>query len=54
VWQPIINTAIKSYSNVGVTRQVAQVSNQTDQLNNTADHGTQEQLQSAVKPRCRR
>jgi len=49
VWQPIINTAIKSYSNVGVTRQVAQVSNQTDQLNNTADHGTQEQIQSAVK-----
>jgi hypothetical protein len=49
VWQPIINTAIKSYSNVGVTRQVAQVSNQTDQLNNTADHGSQEQIQSAVK-----
>jgi hypothetical protein len=48
VWQPIINTAIKSYSNVGVTRQVAQVSNQTDQLNSTADHGTQEQIQSAV------
>jgi hypothetical protein len=49
VWQPIINTAIKSYSNVGVTRQVAQVSSQTDQLNNTADHGSQEQIQSAVK-----
>ena len=49
VWQPIINTAIKSYSNVGVTRQVAQVSSQTNQLNSTADHGSQEQIQSAVK-----
>ncbi|HZI57258.1 MAG TPA: hypothetical protein VFF39_10805 [Verrucomicrobiae bacterium] len=49
VWQPIINTAIKSYSNVGVTRQVAQVSSQTDQLNSSADHGSQEQVQSAVK-----
>src|SRR4029077_14497361 len=49
VWQPIINTAIKSYSNVGVTRQVAQVSNQTQQLQNTADHGSAEEVQSAVK-----
>src|ERR1700704_4848791 len=49
VWQPIINTAIKSYSNVGITRQVQQVSTQTDQLNSTADHGSTEQVQSAVK-----
>ena len=49
VWQPIINTAIKSYSNVGVTRQVAQVSNQTQQLQNTADHGSPEEVKSAVK-----
>ena len=49
VWQPIINTAIKSYSNVGVTRQVAQVSNQTEQLQNTADHGSPEEVKSAVK-----
>jgi len=49
VWQPIINTAIKSYSNVGITRQVQQVSTQTDQLNSTADHGSTEQIQSAVK-----
>jgi len=49
VWQPIINTAIKSYSNVGVTRQVAQVSNQTVQLQNTAEHGSPEEVKSAVK-----
>jgi len=49
VWQPIINTAIKSYGNVGVTRQVAQVSNQTQQLQNTADHGSPDEVQSAVK-----
>jgi hypothetical protein len=49
VWQPIINTAIKSYSNVGVTRQVAQVSDQTQQLQNTADHGSPEEVNSAVK-----
>ncbi|MBZ5507682.1 MAG: hypothetical protein LAO78_19650 [Acidobacteriia bacterium] len=49
VWQPIINTAIKSYSNVGVTQQVAQVANRTDQLNKTADHGNQEEVKSAVK-----
>ena len=49
VWQPIINTAIKSYSNVGVTRQVAQVSNQTQQLQNTEDHGSPEEVKSAVK-----
>jgi hypothetical protein len=49
VWQPIINTAIKSYSNVGITRQVAQVSNQTQQLQNTEDHGSPEEVKSAVK-----
>jgi hypothetical protein len=49
VWQPIINTAIKSYSNVGVTRQVEQVSTQTSQLQNTANNGSTEQVQSAVK-----
>jgi hypothetical protein len=49
VWQPIINTAIKSYSNVGVTRQVEQVSTKTDQLQNTANNGSTEQVQSAVK-----
>ena len=49
VWQPIINTAIKSYSNVGVARQVAQVSNQTQQLQNTADHGSPEEVKSAVQ-----
>jgi hypothetical protein len=49
VWQPIINTAIKSYSNVGITRQVEQVSTKTDQLQNTANNGSTEQVQSAVK-----
>jgi hypothetical protein len=49
VWQPIINTAIKSYSNVGVTRQVAQVSSQTQQLQNSADHGSPEEVKSAVQ-----
>ena len=49
VWQPIINTAIKSYSDAGVTRQVAQVSSQTEQLQKSADHGSPEELKSAVQ-----
>lgn len=49
VWQPIINTAIKSYSNVGVTRQVAQVSSQTDHLASSADHGSPDEVKAAVK-----
>jgi hypothetical protein len=48
VWQPIINTAIKSYSNANITRQVAAVNNQTEQLKNTADHGSSAEIQSAV------
>ena len=49
VWQPIINTAIKSYGNANVTRQVAAVSTQTEQLKNTSDHGSTAEIQSAVK-----
>ncbi len=49
VWQPIINTAIKSYGNVGVTRQVAQLTNQTQQLQNSADHGTPDEVKAAVQ-----
>jgi hypothetical protein len=49
VWQPIITTAINSYSNVGATRQVEQVSTQTNLLTNTASHGSQQEISSAVK-----
>jgi hypothetical protein len=49
VWQPIINTAIKSYSDVNVNRQVAQVTSQTEQLQNSADHGSAEEIKSAVQ-----
>jgi hypothetical protein len=49
VWQPIITTAINSYSNVGATRQVEQVSTQTNLLTNTASHGSQQEINSAVK-----
>jgi hypothetical protein len=49
VWQPIINTAIKSYGNANITRQVATVSDQTEQLKNTTDHGNSAEIQSAVK-----
>src|SRR5258708_32010474 len=49
VWQPIINTAIKSYGNANITRQVATVRDQTEQLKNTTDHGNSAEIQSAVK-----
>lgn len=49
VWQPIINTAIKSYSDVNVNRQVAQVSSQTEQLQNSTDHGSADEIKSAVQ-----
>jgi hypothetical protein len=49
VWQPIITSAINSYSNVGATRQVEQVSTQTNLLTNTASHGNQQEINSAVK-----
>lgn len=49
VWQPIITSAINSYSNVGATRQVQQVSTQTDLLTNTASKGNQQEINSAVK-----
>jgi len=49
VWQPIITSAINSYSNVGATRQVQQVSTQTDLLTNTANKGSQQEINSAVK-----
>jgi hypothetical protein len=49
VWQPIITSAINSYGNAGATRQVAQLGTQTDQLNNTANHGSQAEINSAVK-----
>ncbi|HEY2391766.1 MAG TPA: hypothetical protein VGK22_11395 [Candidatus Angelobacter sp.] len=49
VWQPIITSAINSYSNVGATRQLQQVSTQTDLLTNTANKGSQQEINSVVK-----
>ncbi|HZD93718.1 MAG TPA: hypothetical protein VE133_05650, partial [Candidatus Sulfotelmatobacter sp.] len=49
LWQPIITTALKSVGEASATRQLAQVSNQTEQVRSVVEHGSPEEVSSAVK-----